>query len=115
MRIDNDLGLKFKRGEVAPNDIGEINVAIALNVGGENIDLILFDRGEAREVLAQVREAAEQALEGLKGAPLTVSYLTPNRHTRMRPAAAPCISPSARGGPTLGQGMLVLSSQPLPP
>ena len=72
VRTDSDLGIKFKRGEIAPNDTGHINVAMVLSVDDENIDLILFDSGEsAREVLGQIREAAEQALEGLKkGAPL---------------------------------------------
>jgi hypothetical protein len=71
IRTDSDLGIKFKRGEIAPSDTGRINVAMVLSVDDENIDLILFDSGEsAKEVLGQIREAAEQALEGLKGAPL---------------------------------------------
>ena len=70
VRTDSDLGIKFKRSEIAPNDTGRINVAMVLSVDDENIDLILIDTGEAIEVLRQIREAAEQALEGLKGAPL---------------------------------------------
>jgi hypothetical protein len=37
-------------------------VAITPNVDGKSFDLILFDRGDAREVLAQVREAAARPL-----------------------------------------------------
>lgn len=72
VRSDDDLALQFKRGEIAPANTGRINVAMVLSVDDENIDLILIDSGEATEVLRQVREAAEQALEGLKGAPLAL-------------------------------------------
>jgi len=66
VRQDDDLDIKFKRGEVAPHNSGERQVALVLGVDGEPIDLVLFHGTDVREALLEVREAAELALMGLE-------------------------------------------------
>ena len=67
VRQDNDLDVKFRRGEVAPNDQGRLRVAMVLGVDDGPIDLVLFHGEDVRETLLEIREAVEVALTGLLG------------------------------------------------
>ena len=66
VRQDDDLGIKFKRGEVARGDDGNRRVVMILGVDDEPIDLLLFDGADVREVLLEIHEAIEVALVGLR-------------------------------------------------
>ena len=68
VRKDDDLDTKFKDGHVATDTTGEGRVAMVLNVDDENSDLIVIDsRKPLVQVLSEIREAAELALDGLHG------------------------------------------------
>lgn len=68
VREDNDLELRFKRGDVIPANQGDIHVAMILGVDGEDVDVISVSGGglEPAEILASARSAITRALDALE-------------------------------------------------
>jgi len=57
------LDVRFKRGEVTPNNDGDVKVAMILGVDSEPIDLIITcGREDVYEVLLRAREAVTFAM-----------------------------------------------------